>query len=260
MPARTGSPDPLRQPSAPLDRFACARMIGCPPLFRLFVIPGLIHVSQNQAARIDSAPLTRVDKVHTKFLDRVGHFSHAPRQRSRNRRTHSRRYTAASGSIPRSVCGMTASPCERSARESSQSSHSAERYGRSQATIKFQGNCVAARAAEIPARGPRRAHSVRPERARRFHPYRVQSKGRVSVRRSDHCNLGGDEFEQSCRVKNQRGAAEIKKPLVAAHARAGAPSKNERQRLGDSASRLSRACEGGKTTPGRRLIRRVKFG
>jgi len=68
---------------------------------------------------------------------------------------HSRRYTAASGSIPRSVLGMTASPRDLSARESSQSSHFAEMYGRSQATIKFQRECVAVRAAAIPARGPR---------------------------------------------------------------------------------------------------------
>jgi len=67
---------------------------------------------------------------------------------------HSRRYTAASGSIPRSVCGTTASPRERTARESSQSIHSAERYGRSQATIKFQREFVAARAVAMPARGP----------------------------------------------------------------------------------------------------------
>jgi len=58
-----------------------------PPVPRLFIISGRVHVFQDQLARLDPAPLARVDKFDAKFRDSVGNFSHAPRQRGSNRRT-----------------------------------------------------------------------------------------------------------------------------------------------------------------------------
>src|ERR1700693_16426 len=87
IPATSGSPFPLRRSPGSFEMFVCAQALGRPPLPCLFVISGFVHVSQDAAARIDVAPLARMDKVQAQFLDGVRDFSHASCQRSGNRHT-----------------------------------------------------------------------------------------------------------------------------------------------------------------------------
>jgi hypothetical protein len=211
-------------PAGASDMLSFSQTPGRPPLLRLFVISRRVHVSQGQFARIDAAPLARVDKIHAKLLDSVGNFSHPPRQCGSNRRAafaavhRGQRLDSSLGSRNDGFALR-----ERIARESSQSSHCAERYGRSQATIKFQRECVAARAVAIPARGPSLGafrSALSPSVA--VCDY-VQSERRISAGRSHNRDLRDERLEQSSGVKDQRDAVKIEKSLVAAHARTGTP-------------------------------------
>jgi len=60
-----------------------------------------------------------------------------------------------------------------------------------------------------------------------FIRYRAQAELGISIGRSNYRYLSDDWLEQSGRVNDQRDAAKIEKPFVPAHARAGAPRKNE---------------------------------
>jgi len=139
---------------------------------------------------------------------------------------HSRRYTAASGSIPRSVRGndgLTA----RTQRVRKQPVEPLCRKIR-----QVAGNDQIPRRARFGQSG---RDSCQRSAAGTFHPvlalrlirYRAQAELRISIGRSDYCYLSDDRLEQSRRVNDQRDAAKIEEPFVAAHTRAGTPRKNE---------------------------------
>lgn len=64
-----------------------ARSCGRPPLTCLFVISRCIHVSQNQPARIEAAPLARVDQRHAKLFNGLRDLSDALPERRSNQIT-----------------------------------------------------------------------------------------------------------------------------------------------------------------------------
>jgi|HubBroStandDraft_3_1064219.scaffolds.fasta_scaffold38360_2 hypothetical protein len=132
-----------------------ARSCGRPPLTCLFVISRWIHVSQNQPARIEAAPLARVDQRHAKFFIGLRDLSGALLERRSNQ--------------------ITA--------------------------------------------------FVAVHRSWWLDP--VQAELRVSTGRSDDGNFGDERLEQPGRANDQRVALEIENFFVTAHARAGAPRKNE---------------------------------
>jgi hypothetical protein len=207
-----------------------AQALGRPPLQRLFVISGRVHVSQNRPARIDPSPLTRVNKIHAKLLDGVRNFSHPARKCSGNR--------------PATLAAVHRGQWLDSVLRSWNYNVSARtRRTREQPVKPF---CRKIRQIAGDDQIPTRARcgqgggdscqrsaigSVRPALRLRVVRYCAQSEFRVSARRSDNCDFGDEWFEQSGRVKDQWNAAEIEKPLVAPHARAGAPRKDEASNL-----------------------------
>jgi len=55
----------------------------------------------------------------------------------------------------------------------------------------------------------------------------AQSERCITMRSSDNCDVGNKWFEQSGGTKDQWDASKIEQTFVAAHARTGAPCKNE---------------------------------
>ena len=206
--------------------FVLAQSLGRPPLPRLFVISGCVHVSQYHFTWIDPSPFARIDKVHAKFLHRVGNFSYATLECGGNRR-------AAIAAVHR---GQRLDPALGSWNDSF--------TARTQRTRKqpVEPFCRKIRQVAGDDQIPRRAscgqrggdsrerpttESVRHALDLHVISDHMQSEPRVSTWRSDNCDFSDKWLEQSRSMKNQRNAAEIEKSLVAAHARTGAPSKNE---------------------------------
>jgi hypothetical protein len=203
-----------------------AQALGRPPLQRLFVISGRVHVSQDQPARIDPSPLTRVNKIHAQLLDGVRNFSHTARKCSGNRPAtfaavhRGQRLDPALGSWNDSFTART-------------------QCARKQPVKPFCRKVwQVAGDDQIPARvrcsqsgGDSRQWStpryILPALGLRVVRYRTQPKLRVSTGMSDNRDLRDEWIEQSSCMQDQRNAAEIKQSLVAAHARARAPRKNE---------------------------------
>jgi hypothetical protein len=199
---------------------------GRPPLPRLFVISGRVHVSQYHFTRIDPSPFARTDKVHAKFLHCVGNFSHAARQCSGNSGTafvavhRGQRLDPALGLWNHTFAARTQrtrkQPVQPFCRKVWQVA------GDDQIPARVRCCQSGGDSRQRPTPG-----SIRPALSLRVVRYRVQSELRVSTGRSDNCDFGDEWFEQSGCMKDQRDAPEIEKSLVAAHARTGAPRKNE---------------------------------
>ena len=203
-----------------------ARSPSCPPLACLVVISGRVHVSQNQRARIDPSPFARVDKIDAQLFDGAGNFSHALGQCSRKRRSAFAAVDCCQRLHP--VLGSWNDSIGARARRS-----------RKQPVDPFGGKVrQIAGDNQIPSRarcgqsgddsreGPT-SESICPSLGLHIISDHMQSEFRVSTGRSDNRDLGDEWLDESRRTKNQRDAAQIEKSLVAAHARAGAPSKNK---------------------------------
>lgn len=205
---------------------------GRPPLLRLFVVSGCVHVSQGQFARIDPAPLARIHKIQAKLLDGVINFSRSPRQRGSKGRaafTAVHRGQRLDSSLGSRNDGFAA----RAHRARNQPVEPLRRK-----IWQVAGND------QIPARmccGQSRRNSCKRSIARRIRSALspsvavcdyVQSERRISAGRSHNRDLRDQRLEQSSGVKDQRDAVEIEKSLVAAHSRTGTPRKNETSDLG----------------------------
>src|SRR5882762_8810638 len=198
-----------------------AQTCGRPPIPRLFVFSWRVHVFQEQFARLDLAPFTRVNEVHAKFLDGIRNFSHAPRQRGSNRRT----------TFAAIHTGQRLDPVRRSwndglaARPERTRKQPVEPFCRKVRQVAGDD--------QIPARvrcgqgGGDSCQRPTPGSVRRVVRDCAQSELRVFTGRSDNCYLGDDWFEQSSRMQYQWDAPEIEESLIATHARAGASRKNE---------------------------------
>ena len=217
---------PFRRPLELPDMLVLPQTLGRPPLQRLFVISGRIHVSQDQPVRIDPSPLTRVNKIRAKLLDGVGNFSHTARKRIGNRRTTfaavycGQRFDPALGSWNNSFTARTQcarkQPLEPFGRKIRQIAGDDQIPTRARCGQSGGDSCQwSTPRYTLPALGLRVVSDF------------AQSQLCVFAGRSDNRDLGVKRFEQSRRVKAQRNAAEIEQSLVAAHARAGAARKNE---------------------------------
>lgn len=204
----------------------CAQTLDRPPVPRLFVIFGRVHVSQDQFARIDLAPLARVDKVHVNLLNGVGNFAHTARQRSGNRRTAfaavhpGQRFDPALGSWNDGLLARAQrtrkQPVEPFCRKVRQVA------GDDQIPPRVRGGQRGGDSGQRPL-----AELIRSALSLRVVRYGVQSERCVFAGRSDNCDLDDEWFKQSGCVENQRDAVEIEKSLIATHTRTGAPRKNE---------------------------------
>jgi len=203
-----------------------AQSCGSPPLTCLFVISGCIHVSQNQPARIEVAPLARVDELHAKLFNGVRDLSHALRQRRSNHLTgfaavHRRqRLDPLIGSWDDSFA----------VRMPRARKHPVEPFRRKVRQVAGDDQIPAAARCGQSGGDPCQrsvAGSVRPALGLHLVSYCPQAELRVSAGRSDNRNFGDERLEQPRRMNDQRIAPEIEKSFVAAHARARAPRKNE---------------------------------
>ena len=203
-----------------------ARSHGRPPLTCLFVILRCIHVSQNQPARIEVAPLARVDELHSKLSNGIRNLSHALRQRRSNQLTafatvhRGQRLDAALGSRNEGLA----------ARAKCAQKQPVEPFCRKVRQVAGDDQIpTGARCGQSSGDSCQRsvAGFVHPLLGLRLVRYRAQAKLRISSRRSDNCDFGDERQEQSGRVNDQGVASEIEKSFVAAHARASAPRKNE---------------------------------
>jgi hypothetical protein len=203
-----------------------AQALACPPSPSPFVISRRVHVFQDQPARIDPSPLTRVNKIHAKLLDGVRNFSHPARKCSGNRPAafaavhRGQRLDPALGSWNDSFTARTRcarkQPLEPFCRKIRQIAGDDQIPARVRCSQSGDDSCERST-----------AESVRSAPGLHVVGYRAQPEFRVSAGRSDNCDFGDEWFEQSSCMQDQRNAAEIEKPLVAAHARAGASRKNE---------------------------------
>ena len=203
-----------------------ARSCGRPPLTCLFVISGCIHVSQNQPAWIEAAPLARVDELHAKLFNGVRNLSHALRQRRSNQFTafaavHRGQWLdPVLGSWNDSFAARTQrarkQPVEPFCRKVRQVA------GHDQIPARLRCGQSGGDSCKRSA-----ARSVRPATRLRLVCYRAQAELRVLAGRSNNCDFGDERLEQAGHANDQRVAPEIEKSFVAAHARAGAPRKNE---------------------------------
>jgi hypothetical protein len=206
--------------------FAIAQSLGRPPLPRLFVISGRVHVSQNHRARIDRSPLTRVNMYHPKLFDGIGNFSYATLECGGNRRAalaavhRSQRLDPALGLWNDSFAARTQrtrkQPVEPFCREIRQIAGDDQ--------IPRRASC-GQRSGDSRERST--SESIRPALALHVISDHMQSEPRVSIWRSDNCDFSDKWLEQSRSVKNQGNVGEIEKSLVAAHARTGASSENK---------------------------------
>jgi len=204
-----------------------AQTCGRPPIPRLLVVSWRVHVFQDQFARLDLVPFARVNEVHAKFLDGVRNFRTPRASAAAIAAPHSRRYTAASGSIPRSVLGMTASPRDSSARESSQSSHFCRkvRQGRRRRSNSSASALRSGRRRFLPE-AHARVCPARPEPARRPRLRTIRaSRIYWEIRQLLLGATIGSSNRAICRISGD--APEIEESLIATHARAGASRKNE---------------------------------
>jgi hypothetical protein len=207
---------------------ACAHALGRPPLPRLFVVSGFVHVSQDPLARLDLAPLARIDKVQAQFLNGVRDFSHASRQRSGNRRT-------AFAAVYRSqwldppLCLWNDGLTSRAKRTRKQP---IKPFRREVWQIASHDQIPAPLRCGQGGGNARQRPSVGRVWTALGLPIALvrdcaESERGISAGRSDDRYLGDQWFEQSGHMKDQRHAPEIEEALVAAHARAGAPCKDE---------------------------------
>lgn len=200
---------------------------GLPPSARLFVIVRGIHVSQDQFAGFDLAPLGRINKVQAKPLDGVRDFPDASCQRRLDRLSAFAMVHGGQG-FDSSLGSGNDGIGVRSQRT------------RNQPVEPFLGKIgEIAGDDQVPTHVRRRQSGgdsrKRPKRAfARFAPSLsvsvrdcAQSERGVSRRGSDNCDLRDEWCQQSGRVHNQWYAAEIEELFIAPHARAGAPCKNE---------------------------------
>ena len=209
------------------------RASGQPPLPRLFVIFGRIHVFQNQFTGLGLTPFMCMDNIRVKPLDRLGNFSHAPCQRGGNR-------------------NLAIAPVHSGQRLDAPLSPWNQNISmRTQRARKQPGNPFCGKIRQVAGDDqiPRQVRSgqggrdsrewTQPNFLRSVESLRgnlvrddVQPERCVSRRRTDNRYVG-DEWRQQARgMQNQRDAAEIEKSLVAPHARAGAPCKNKSGDLG----------------------------
>jgi len=203
-----------------------AQNLGRPPLQRLVVIFGRIHISQDQSAWIDAAPIARIDKIQTKLLDRVRSFSRTPIQCGGNPRgtfapvNSGEWLDAALGSwnhgFARGMQRARKQPFEPFSRKVRQVTGNNQIPRRVCCTQGRRDSCQ--RTTPSLFRATLSTHLIRDD---------VQSERSITVRRSDNRDLGNKWIEQSGRTKDQWDAAKIKQSLVTAHARTGAPRKNE---------------------------------
>jgi len=199
---------------------------GGPPVQRVFVIPGRVHVSQNQSARIELSPVARVDVVHSKLVDGVGNFAHPTRERSGN-------FRSAFSAVD---CGQR---LDAALAPRNDSFAARTHRTRKQPVKPFCGKVWhVAGQDQIPWR-PRRGQGggdsrersvsrlIRPALNLHVIGDHMQSEVCIPIERSDNRNFGYKWFDQSRCMKDQRNAAEIEKSFVATHARAGASGKNK---------------------------------
>jgi hypothetical protein len=203
-----------------------ARSCGRPPLTRLFIISGCIHVSQDQPARFEAAPLVRVDELYAKLFNGVRDLSHTLRQCRSNQLTAFA--TVHRGQWLDPVLGSWndsfAAPTQRARKQPVEPFRRKVRQvaGNDQIPARLRsGQCSG-----DPCQGSA-ARSVWPALGLCLVRYRAQAELGVSTGRSNNCDFGDERPEQPGGVNDQRVATEIEKSFVAAHARAGAPRKNE---------------------------------
>jgi len=203
-----------------------AQTLGRPPLQRLLIISRRVHVFQNQPVLIDRAPLSSINKIHAKLLNGVGNFSHTPLERGGNRRgtlmpiNRGQRLDPARGSwndgFTARTQGARKQPVEPFFRKIRQVAGDDQIPSRARFSQSGGDSCERSR-----------PKTICPELSLRIVSNSAQSELPISDRRSDDCDFTDERFEQSGGVKDQRDAVEIEKPLVAAHARTGAPRENE---------------------------------
>ena len=226
MPARSGSPSPFRRLLGFPDMLVLAQALTFPPFPSPFVISRRVHVSQDQPTWIDPSPLTRVNKIRAKLLDGVRNFSHTARKCCGNRPAtflavhRGQRLDPPLGSWNNSFSVRT--QCSRKQPLDPFSRKIRQIAGDDQIPSRARCGQSGGDSCQRPAAG-----SVWSAPGLQVVRYRAQPELRVSTGRSNNCDLDDEWFEQSSCMQNQRNAAEIEKPLVPAHARAGATRKNE---------------------------------
>ena len=208
--------------------FVCAHPVCRPPVPRLLIIFGCVHIFQNQFARIDPAPLARIDKIQTKLLDSVRYFPHAPCQGCSNwlaafaAVNRGQRLDPALGSWNDSFAVRAhrtqKQPIEPFSRKVRQVAGDDQIPGRVRCGQSGRDSCQRTSAGLTRSSLSLRVALIRD---------RVKSQRRISAGRSDNCDLRDQRVEQSGCMEDQRDAAEIEKSLVTAHTRAGTPRKNK---------------------------------